>query len=55
MTKETKDIQQLRLNLRKLTDKLNKLSYNIRLIKGEFKNEKTIHSTGSGARICNLF
>lgn len=56
MTKETKDIQQLRLNLRQLTDDLNKLSYYTRLIRKELKiNEKIIHSNDSSASILNIF
>jgi len=55
MTKETKDIKQLRLNMKQLINGLNKLSYHIRLIKGEFKDEKNIHSTSSSANIYNLF
>lgn len=55
MIKETKDIQQLRLNLRMLIDKLGKLSYSLRLIKGEFRNEKINDSSGPSASVCNIF
>lgn len=56
MTKEIKDIQKLRLNLRKLTDSFNKLSYHIRLIRKELKiDEKIIHNTDSSSNIYNLF
>lgn len=56
MTKEIKDIQQLRLNLKQLTDGFNKFSYHIRLIRKELKiDEKIIHNTDSSARILNLF